>query len=302
MPITVNGSAIPQPSNYANTLMSESFQDSVVGQLTSSEPIILGDNIIPVYEGGIEAGVVGEGEAKPVSEPSMSSKVIRPIKLATIVVVSDEAVKLNPGNMLSFVRADLSNAITRAVDLLVLHGRNARTGSVVSGADFVNQTTNRVAVDESNPLGPQLLAGYDLAANGGKDPSGFAFDSLYRTKVALANQATTAESIAMPNLNQAASTVAGLPAAYGRSVSGRIGSSADTGVRGFVGDWSQVRWGFSENISIQTSTEATIVDGATTYHLFQQNLQALLVEAQVGFTVLDPQAFSAYDVTPVTEG
>lgn len=301
MPITVNGSAIPQPANYANTLMKESFESSVVGQLTPSEPIILGDNIIPVYEGGIEAGVVGEGEAKPVSEPTMSSKTIRPVKLATIVVVSDEAVKLNPGNMLDFVRADLQNAITRAVDLLVLHGRNARTGTVVSGAEYVNQTTNRVEVDESSPLGPQLLAGYDAAAAGGSDPDGFAFDTLYRTKVALANQQSDPTSVAMPNLNQAAGTVAGLQAAYGRAVSGRIGSSDDTLVRGFVGDWSKVRWGFSENLSIQTSTDATIVDGSTTYHLFQQNLRALLVEAQVGWTVLDPAAFAAYDIpAPVT--
>lgn len=298
MPITLNGSALPQPQNYANTLMKESFEASVVGQLSPSEPIILGDNVIPVYEGGIEAGVVGEGEAKPVSEASMSHKVIRPIKLATIVVVSDEAVKLNPGNMLNFVRADLSNAITRAVDLLVLHGRSPRTGAVVPDVSYVNETTNRVEVNESDPLGPQLLAGYDLAANGGDDPDGFAFDTRYRTKVALANQATSADSIAMPNLNQAASTVAGLPAAYGRSVSGRVGSSVDTNVKGFVGDWGKVRWGFSENISIQTSSEATIVDGSTTYHLFQQNLRALLVEAQVGWTVLDPQAFAAYEVTP----
>lgn len=295
MPVTIDGSAIPQPSNYANAIMANAFQGSVVGQLTPSEPLILGDNVIPVYNGGIEAGVVGEGEAKPVSEPSMSSKVIQPVKLATIVVVSDEAVRLNPGRMLDFVQADLQNAITRAVDLLTLHGRSAKTGAVVSGIDYVNQTTNRVVSDGVGGFGGEILAAYDAAAAGGDDPDGFAFDSLVRSKVAIAAQQTDGANPLVPNLNQAASTVAGLPAAYGRAVSGRIGASEDTGVLGFAGDWSQVRWGFAENISIQTSRDATVVDGANTYHLWQQNLRGLLVEAQVGMTVLDPSAFAAID-------
>ena len=119
------------PASISEAILSKAFEQSVVGRLSPSKPMTLGENVIPVYEGGIEAGVVGEGEAKPVSTPTMSAKVIKPIKLATIVVVSEEAARVNPGQMLTHIQDDMSNAITRAIDLGVLHGRSAKTGAAI---------------------------------------------------------------------------------------------------------------------------------------------------------------------------
>jgi HK97 family phage major capsid protein len=295
MPITLDGVDVPVPQNFAPTLMQDAFEASVIAPLTPSEPMPLGDTVIPQYDGGVEAGVVGEGEAKPVSNPSMSHKVISPIKLATIVIVSKEAARLNPARMLDYVQADLRSAITRAVDFGILYGRSAKTGDLIAGASYVNQTTNRVELTAGD-LVPQLLAGYDLAGDSvNSDPTGFAFDSRFRTRVALASQQTPGSPASLPNLATSADTVAGLPATYGRVVSGRVGTNADTNVKGFVGDWSKVRWGFGEQITMARSDQATIVDGSNTYHLFQQNLTALLVEAIVGWTVLDENAFAAYE-------
>jgi HK97 family phage major capsid protein len=253
----------------------------------------LGDTVIPTYDGGIEAGVVGEGAAKPVSTPTASHTTISPIKLAAIVVVSKEMVRVNPARMLDNVQADMQNAITRAVDFGILYGKSAKTGAAIPGATYVNQTTNRVEL-VAGDLVPQLLAGYDEAGVVA-DPTGFAFDSRFRTRVSLASQQQPGTPAPLPNLAVASDTVAGLPATYGRVVSGRVGANADTGVRGFVGDWSKVRWGFGENITMARSTDATIVDGATTIHLFQQNMVALLVEAIVGWAVTDVDAFAAYE-------
>lgn len=293
MPITLDGLTVPLPQSYAPTLLKNAFENSVIAPLTSSQPLPLGDTVIPQYDGGIEAGVVGEGQPKPVSTPTMSHKVLSPIKLATIVVVSKEAARLNPAQMLTYVEQDLRNAITRAVDFGILYGKSAKTGANISGASFVNQTTNRVELTAGD-LVPQILAGYDLAGVA-SDPSGFTFDSRFRTRVALASQQVPGTPQPMPNLATVTDTVAGLPATYGRVVSGRVGTNADTDVKGFVGDWDKIRWGFGEQITLQRSTEATIVDGANTYHLFQDNLIGLLVEAIVGWVVMDPQAFAAYD-------
>lgn len=293
MPITLDGQTVPLPREFAPTLLKNAFENSVIAPLTPSEPMPLGETVIPQYDGGIEAGVVGEAEPKPVSNPAMSFKVIKPIKLATIVIVSKEAARLNPAQMLTYVDQDLRNAITRAVDYGILYGKSARTGANIADATFVNQTTNRVELTAGD-LVPQVLSGYDLAGVAG-DPTGFTFDSRFRTRVSLASQQQPGTPQPLPNLANSADSVAGLPATYGRVVSGRVGTQADTGVKGFVGDWSKVRWGFGEQITMQRSTEATIVDGANTYHLFQQNLIALLVEAIVGWTVMDPQAFAAYE-------
>jgi hypothetical protein len=48
-------------------------------------------------------------------------------------------------------------------------------------------------------------------------------------------------------------------------------------------------------MTISTSKEATIVDGATSYNLFQQNLQAVLVEATFGWVISDVESFVGYD-------
>lgn len=297
MPITLDGQDVPLPREYAPTLLKNAFESSVVQPLTSSEPLPLGEKVIPQYDGGIEAGVVGEAEPKPVSDASVSFKVLKPIKLATIVVVSKEAARLNPVGMLDYVNQDLQNAITRAIDFGILYGKSAKTGAAIADATYVNQTGNRVAVDETDDLVPQFVSGYEQAGEV-SDPTGWAFDSRWRFRVGLASQqqlAPAGGTSPMPNLSLAVSNFAGLPATYGRVVSGRVGNNADTGVKGFVGDWNKVRWGFGEQITMARSTEATIVDGDKTYHLFQDNLIGLLVEAIVGWLILDPAAFTAFD-------
>lgn len=297
MPITLDGQTVPLPREYAPTLLKNAFEQSVIQPLSASQPMPLGETVVPQYDGGIEAGWVGEGERKPVSEASMSFKTLAPRKVATIVVVSKEMVKVNPARMLDLVNQDLQNAITRAIDLAILYGKDAKSGAALSNATFVNQTTNRVELTDAD-LVPQVLAGYDLAGEN-SDPSGFAFDTRMRTRIALAAQQDgTGGGDAprrMPSLASSVSDVAGLPATFGRVVSGRVGTNADTNVKGFVGDWNKVRWGFGEQITMSRSTEATIVDGANTYHLFQDNLIGLLVEAIVGWTVMDADAFAAYD-------
>lgn len=297
MPVTLGDLTDAEPTllprEFAATVMETAFQNSVVGRLTPSEPISMGETIIPIYEGGIEAGVVGEGEPKPVSEPSMGTASITPIKLATIVLVSREAARVNPGRMLDLIQGDMTNAITRAVDLGILHGRSAKTGNAIPSATFVNQTTNRVVLGDD--IGSDVLEAFDFAAED-HDPDGIAADTRLRSKLVTARDAN-GNSVFQASTNLAApvDNVWGLPTAYGRVVSARIGASADTGVRAFIGDWSQVRWGYAETITVSRSTEATVVDGETTYHLWQQNMIGLLVEAIVGWTVLNTDAFAALD-------
>lgn len=298
MPVTLDDLTTAEPTllprEFAATIMENAFQNTVVGRLSPSEPISMGETVIPIYEGGIEAGVVGEGEAKPVSEPSMGTAVITPIKLATIVLVSREAARTNPGRMLDIVQGDMTNAITRAVDLGILHGRNAKTGGAIPSATFVNQTTNRV--DLTSDIGQDILDAYDLAAEE-YDPDGIAADTRLRSKLVTARD-TNGNSVfqASTNLQVPVDNVWGLPTAYGRAVSGRIGAYSDQGVRAFIGDWSRVRWGYAEQITVSRSTEATVVDGGNTYNLWQQNLIGLLVEAIVGWTVLTPsESFAALD-------
>ena len=190
------------------------------------------------------------------------------------------------------------------MDLGIFYGKSAFNGTPIPNASFVNQTTDRVTLDTATDLVPQFLAGYDLVGDGDSDPNGFAFDSRFRTRVSLASQqqlAPAGGTQAMPNLAQTAGTLAGLPVAYGRTVSGRVGTNADTGVRGFIGDWSKIRWGFSTSIELTRSDQATVVTGdGTTVNAFQDNAIIYRLEFEAGWYV-DPEAFAAYDETAAAD-
>ncbi len=69
---------------------------------------------------------------------------------------------------------------------------------------------------------------------------------------------------------------------------------------GFGGDFSKAAWGVVGGISYRVSTEATVtIDGQLT-SLFENNLVAVLAEAEYGFVVADTEAFVKYEREAVT--
>lgn len=300
MAVTLDGQELNLPRDWSETTLAKGFQESVVGKLTPQEPVSTNGNVIPVYNGGFEVGYTAEASPKPVSDVSIVPNFLTPNKYAGILLVSKEAARANPGRLMEIVQQDMINAVARQIDYGIFYGRSAKSGAAVPNVPSINATTNRVELNESNDLVPQILAGYELASLD-SDPNGFAFDSRYRTKIALASQqqlAPAGGTSPMPNLNSTVGSFAGLTTAYGRTVAGRVGTEDDTNVKGFVGDWSKLRWGFSEDISIQRSNQATVVDGAgKQWNLFQDNMIALLVEFEAGWWI-DPTAFAAYETVP----
>ena len=163
MAVTIDGFEVDLPPTWAETQLAQAFEESVVGQLTQSTPLPLGESVIPVYEGGFEVGYTAEGSPKPVSEVSFDKRVLSPWKFAGIVLVSQEAARLNPAQMLENIQADMRNGVSRQIDYGVFYGKSARTGAAVPNATFVNQTTARASIGAAGELPNEVLAGYDAA-------------------------------------------------------------------------------------------------------------------------------------------
>ena len=285
MAITLDGATIPNTISYAEAVMKRGFEGSVVGKLIPNKPVPMGEGIIPVIGDGFKLGVVGEGKAKPASDPGIEKAVLRPLKTAGILVVSEEVARKNPGGMLDIIEQKLVQAVSYAVDCLVLFGVDPLAGTKIANQVYVNQTKSRVEMPGKDTVA-EILAGYGLVDG---DADGFAFDSRLRATIAMASQKNTIGPV-MPNLATATDTVAGLPAAYGRV----IGANK---AKGFVGDWSKVHWGFASDIVLKQSTEASVVDGDGTEHrLWQENKIGYLVETTISATVLGvDENFAAYD-------
>jgi HK97 family phage major capsid protein len=303
--LSLSGSQIPLPESYAATLLKNAFEQSLVGQLTPSQPVPMGTTVIPVYEGGIEAGPIAEGERKPVGTPKMSHKTLTPQKFGAIVIVSEEMAETDPLGTMDLVETDLQTSIARAIDLAIFHGRSAITGAVQPGWQYINQTTIRQALAAGatgTDLGQSFLDGAATLGANGFEVTGFAFDPLSRYTLVGARDAFDRPVFqAEVNLSQGIQSLFGLPAAFGNAVPGRIGASADTGVKAFAGDWSKLRWGYAKTLTLKRSTEAVIQDADGNMHyLFQENKLALLAEAIMGWTILWDDAFVAFDGSPVT--
>lgn len=272
-------------------------RSSAVQQLSPQIQLGANGQSIPVVTGKLSAGWVAEGAQKPASKGALALKNMDPKKIATIAVVSAEVVRANPGNYMNIIKNQVGDAFATAFDAAALHG----TASPFS--TFVAQTTKSVeigtTVQASGGIHGDINAGLSLLVNDGKRLSGFALDDRFEP---LLNGAVDAAGrpiyIDSPVVENAGpfrqGRLLGRSAFIGEGVYNATGS-----VLGFGGDWSQTAWGAVGGISYKVSTEATVTINGELVSLFENNLVAILAEAEYGWLVNDPQSFVEYvNVTP----
>ena len=238
---------------------------------------------------------------KPVTSFGLSSKILRPIKVAAIITWSEELAKADKLGLEGIIQQQLAGAITRAFDLAVLHGKSTN-GQAIPGVEFVNQTTKRVELGTTaqtkGGISGDLIAGIKAVQDArlGYRVNGLAADDSLRLEL-MGSTDTNGRPIYQSSLDLTDSMgkVFGLPTAYGDAVSGQVGTNADTKVRALGGDWSQLVYGFANEITFKYSNEASITDGTTTTSLFQTNQEALLCEASFGWAIADTNAFFALE-------
>lgn len=275
--------------------------ESVVQRVAGTTPVPIQGGITYIQTGDLVAGIVGEGEAKPVVTGAPTSKAIKPVKAAAIMYWSKEARQMNPAGYLDTLVENLTSAIARAVDMAVIHGKNALSGSAIAGVEYLTQSTNTVelgtATKTKGGLAADIMDGYDKLIEKDYALTGFIADPRLRSKLLRAVD-VDGRPVYQTTLDLKAGmdTAFGLPIAYGRGVvSGKVGAVDDTKVRAIGGDFaSNLRLGFVENITFRKTDTATITDGGTTVNLWQQNMEAILVEAQFGWVIRDVNAFAVY--------
>ncbi|WP_281261697.1 phage major capsid protein [Actinokineospora auranticolor] len=291
------------PPEVTGPIFEKAADKSVIARLSGNVPVPIGGIAVPVNTQKPEVGVVGEGQEKPVSNVGGKFKMFKPVKLATIVVVSEAFARANVGGTYSRLSDDLADAVARGVDLLTLHGRSPIDGTRVPDKEYIDQTSNRVVLgstprDEGGIAG-DFIAGYELIVNdeSSDDFTGFAMDKRLRPRLMGATDVQGRPLLqTTANLADPLDVVLGLPAAYARAVSGRVGASPDTSVRAYGGDWTQVRYGFAEEMTLRVSTEATLMIDGEVVSLWQRNLVGLLIECWFAWAIGDVNAFAAYEM------
>lgn len=291
------------PASLVGEIFAKAKKESVVAPLCGTVPMGINGTEYVIRTGHPEADIVKEAEAKPISTIGVSTKTVKPVKAATIVYWSKEARIANPGGVLDQIAEDMANAIRRQVDYAILYGKSAKSNADIPGVEHVSKTTTSVelgtAAANKGGLTTDFVDGYNkvLAMDGDHDFTGFVADPLLRGALlgAVDVNGRPVYQTAGANLADPMGQFLGLPVTYGKVVSGRIAGHEDTKVRAFGGDFAGgIKLGFVENITVSMSNEATIKDGSEVISLWQNNLEAALVEAIFGWVIDDVNAFVAY--------
>lgn len=270
-------------------IFEQAAKTSVVQQLAPRVPLGINGQSIPVVTGKVSAGWVAEGAQKPASKGSMALKTMDPKKIAAIAVVSAEVLRANPGGYVDLIRPQIAEAFAVAFDAAALYGTsspfstNLATGSSVQEFTGVTPAFTDVYGD--------LNAGLSTLVNAGKKLTGWAFDN--RFEPVLNGSKDTSNR---PLFVESPFTETAGPVREGRLLGRQafIGDGiydATSKTYGFAGDWSQAAWGAVGGISYNVSTEATVTINGVLTSLWENNLVAILAEAEYGFLVNDPSSF-----------
>lgn len=301
------------PKELVGPIFDATQEHSMILQHGQPIPVGYGDTVISTTLKRPAVGQVGtgtdnakrEGAQVPLSGTAWGTRSFAPIKLGTVITASKEFVRRNPQGLYTQIQRDLPLALGRAVDLAVLHGKNALTGTALVGIDTNNviaNTTNIVNFVEttSTTVYEDLLAGYDLVgSNPNFEFNAWVVDPRFRTTLAREGALRDANGNIDPariDLSAKMGQVLGLPAHFGRAVGGDLDACADSGLRVIGGDFSQLGYGFADQIEISMSDTATIVDAdGNSISMFQTKQVAIMIDVTFGWVLGSKQGFVKFE-------
>lgn len=277
MSISVYRGDISLPTELSNEIMQKTQEQSAVMQLARQIALPGRGLTIPVIAGDPTAAWVDETDAKPVSTPTLSQKVMSAYKLAVIVPFSmefrrdaaalyDALVQRLPGalaakfdNTVFFGSAPGSNFDTfAACTAQNIGSTNTYAGLVAADGDIAAHSgiMNGIVL---SPAGKSTLLG---ALDGDSRP-------LFINSVAEG---------AVPMVLGARAVLC--KAAYKAGASGTPSTPNKVGV---AGDWTQAVYGTVEGVRITYSEDAALTINSTLTSLFEHNMFAVRAEIEVGF-------------------
>ena len=244
---------------------------------------------VDIITGEPEAEWVAETDEKPISRPTLGSKLMTPYTAAVIVPFSNQF-RRDKARLYAEIVRKLPQALARKFDSTVF---GLAAGAPGSNFDTLGGAT-QVGISGDTYAG--LVAADQAVATGGGLLNGWALSPQAR---GLLLGATDADG--RPLFINNAQTDGAVPALLGAPVyqtkgvyaADIDGAGAGTAARlGFAGDWTSAHYGIVENIELSIATEATLNDGGTPLNLWQRNMFAVRAEFEVGFRVRDIAHFA----------
>lgn len=235
---------------------------------------------IDVITGDITADWTVESTEKHVSANTFSAKTMTPYKLAAIMLFSNELRRDKAALYDECIRRAPA-AIGAKLDQTVFAGTAPGTGFDVLTSATAYAMTSGTAYD-------QLVTAMAAIGTAGGRMNGIVVSPQLEALL-LQSKDGDSRPLFLPNVNDESAISRILGARVFETP--HVYATGTPNVAGFVGDWSQLRYGIVEGIKMDISEEATINDGTNQINLWQRNMFAVRIEAEVGVVVGDGAAF-----------
>ena len=287
--ISTNRTNISLPGDIAAEIIQKTQEESAVMRLARQVALPGRGITFPVITGDPEASWVAETNAKPVSNPSLSTKVMTPYKLAVIVPFSDEFAR-DYAALYDALVARIPGALAKKFDATVFNGVAPGSGfNVLTGCTAASIDVNASGVGGFYKA--IVGADIDISAHDG-NLNGFAMSPQARGEM-LSALDNDGRPIFINNVTEGAvQRLIGQPVYYSKGLyfAGNAASGSGSGsvaakpdVLGFAGDWTQAMYGTVEGVKIDISNQATLTISDSAVNLWEHNMFAVKAEIEVGF-------------------
>ena len=269
--------SIALPSEVSAEILQKVQEESAIMRLARQISLPGRGLTIPVITGDPTAEWVAETGVKPVSNSTLSTKLMQPYKIAVIETFSKEFVR-DAAALYDALISRLPNALSVVFDETVI-GKTAVPGS---NFDTFAACTAQSILNANNGTYLGLVAADTDIANHGGILSGFALSAQARglllTAVDGQNRPLFINSVSEGSVDK----ILGVPTYFNRGLY-KAASGNDPAVVGIAGDWTKAMYGTVEGVEISISDTATLTSGGSTINLWQQNMVAVRAEIEVGF-------------------
>jgi HK97 family phage major capsid protein len=249
---------------------------SAAMQLAEQIPLPGSGVAVDIITGEPEAAWVAETDEKPVSRPTLDSRLMQPYMLAVIVPFSNQF-RRDKARLYTEIQRKTPQALARKFDQTVF-------GDVEAPGSNFDKLSEAPAVTLDPDVYDGIIAADQAVAAAGGLLNGWAVSPQGRGLL-LSARDTTGRPLLVNDLNgtNIVSSILGSPV----SVSRGVFQAGNPPQLGFAGDWTGAAWGSVEGITMSLADQATLTDGDETINLWQRNMFAIRFEVELGFRVRD---------------
>lgn len=282
--ISTNRSNITLPADVSQEILQKTQSASAIMQLARQIALPGRGVQIPVITGDPEAGWVAETGAKPVSNPSLATKLMQAYKLAVIVPFSDEF-RRDAAALYDALVARLPLALAQKFDATVIGAVQAPGENFDT---FANCTAQALVPAGNATTYDGLVAAYGDIADHKGSLNGFAL-SPSAMGILLGATDTTGRPLFINSASEGAvprllgAKVSEARGLYKAGVAG-VGTAPGTpAIVGVAGDWSQAMYGTVEGVQVRFADQTGLTINSTQVNLWEHNMFAVRAEIEIGF-------------------